>query len=133
MKYLPKKYLGTVILRNKHEVYKSEIPKLYIIREIGPRQVYESSVSHDNVLALYEAFKGKVVTVDDVLVEIEKGLVRRLSLRYYGYKRRYEIQDILIVLCALGLANMEKEGRRYVYQIYTTSPSAYNLAQEQRI
>ena len=123
---MPRDYLGTVKLRNEYRVYKSDVPKLYIIRGISPRQAYENNVYHDNVLALYKALKGKPVTVNDVLDAIEEGSVTGLSLRTYGYKRRYEVQDILVVLCALGLADVEKERRGFVYTIHVGSPPAYN-------
>ena len=70
---MPRDYLGTVKLRNEYRVYKSDVPKLYIIRGISPRQTYENNVYHDNVLALYKAFKGKAVTVNGVLDAIEEG------------------------------------------------------------
>lgn len=109
-------YLGCIDLRNRREIYQSG--DLYIIEADNGKQVFITFVSGSNVRALYEALKGRCITVDGVVAEAERGAIQGLRLNSYGYKVRYEVQDISLVLGALGLATIEKQGRGYSYWIH---------------
>lgn len=105
LRHQERKSLSRIKLHREHEVVWAG--HQYVIRHHSAREIHESSVSSQNVRALYEAFKGRVVGVDDVLSEVEQASIPALRLKwnpYEGHKRKYEIQDILLVLCALGLA-----------------------------
>ncbi|MGI9862669.1 hypothetical protein SDD30_14920 [Moorella naiadis] len=111
--------LGSVTLRNNYEVYEAaNIPSTFILRQYSKSQVFEELVSGKNVEMMYKLLKGRIVTIDEVMMEIEQNPVPGLSFySYQEWKRRYEIQDILIVLCVLGLASVEKQGRGFIYWV----------------
>lgn len=41
-----------------------------------------------------------------------------------GYKRRFEVQDCLVILVAMGQASLTKQSREYVYEIKPDLSSA---------
>lgn len=68
--------------------------------------------------ALYDALRGRMVTISDVVAAAERGSIRGLRLSCYrAWRKQYEIENILIVLCVLGLATAEKQGRGFVFWI----------------
>ncbi len=110
-------FIGTLNLRNLRQVYQSRTEAdHYIVRQISKNQVYEARVSKHNVETLADHLQWKRVAVDDVDDMVEDGDIDGLNLRFpYGYKRGYELQEILVVMCVLGLARMEKEGNGFRY------------------
>ncbi|ADI00874.1 hypothetical protein [Syntrophothermus lipocalidus] len=111
-------FLGRLTLRNEYEVFASATnPSQYIVRQRSKSQVFEDRVLKENVRVLHQYLKGKMVTVNGVLDEIDRGAIPGLKLYCYGYKRRFEVQNILIVLCSLGLATVEKQGRGFIYRV----------------
>lgn len=114
-------FIGEVRLRNGRKVYFDERRRCFIVK-MEPRrrgEAYETEVLPENVEILKKAFRSQEVSVGQVLDAVARGEVRGLSLRTndYGYKRQYELQDILIVLAALGDAQVSKQGREYIYDI----------------
>ncbi len=115
-----------VTLRNEHEVLKPvDLPGIYIVKHYSKRQAFEDVVDETNVQRLYEAVRGRAVTVDGVLNEVESGVIKGLHLTSYtSWKKRYEIENILIVLCALGLATAEKQGRGFAFWVHQKEVAA---------
>ena len=111
-------FIGEVKLRNLHEIFKQK--NQFIIRtrrRKEPSQVYESSYDEKVVMKLKRKYSGKSVSVDDVLADIDDQKFS-INLRYeYGYKRRFEVQDLLVILCGSGFATITKEGRKYIYEV----------------
>ncbi|GFN22163.1 hypothetical protein [Thermanaeromonas sp. C210] len=118
--------LGLVTLRNEHEVLKPvDLPGIYIVKHYSKRQSFEDVVQASNVQKLYEAVRGRVITIDGVLDEVERGAIKGLRLTSYtSWKKRYEIENILIVLCALGLATAEKQGRGFAFWVHQKEAAA---------
>ncbi|MGB9866686.1 MAG: hypothetical protein ACPLPR_02075 [Bacillota bacterium] len=122
------KRLGSFTLRNEYEVYVSaEAPDIYIVRQHSKSQVFEHHVLKGNVRLLQRGLGGRAVTVDNVLDKIQQGDIPGLRLYCYGYKKRFEVQNILVVLCVLGLATAEKQGRGFVYWIRPSCESISDL------
>jgi len=111
--------LGTVTLRNKREVYDcAEGSDWYVIVEHSSARPYPHRVLRKNVSAMHEALKGRTVTVNDVLDDFERGRIPGLRLNSYReWKRGFEVQNVLIVLCVLGLASLDKKGRAFIYTV----------------
>ncbi|MGB9662269.1 MAG: hypothetical protein ACPL5F_09695 [Moorellaceae bacterium] len=118
--------LGLVSLRNEHEVLKPvDLPGIYIVKHYSKRQAFEDVVDAANVQRLYEAICGRMVTIDGVLEEVERGTIKGLRLvSYTPWRKRYEIENILIVLCALGLATAEKQGRGFAFWVHQKEAAA---------
>ncbi len=112
-------HIGRVTLRNEYVVYKAtNLPDTYIVKKYSKHQVFESYVPASNVKTLYNALRGRLISINDVCDEFSKGLLQGLKLQSFrDWKQRYEIQDILVVMCALGLATAEKQGKGFVYWI----------------
>lgn len=122
------RFIGEVRLRNPRRVYFNERSRFYVVEEDSRGRIFQSRVLPDNVDVLHRALGGQVVSVDDVMSRIEKGYIHglRLVTNADGYKRRYEVQDILIVLAALGQATVTRMGTQFHYEI--SLPSDDTLA-----
>jgi len=123
------KRLGNLTLRNEYEVYLSaDAPDLYVVRQRNKSQLFEHLVMKDNVRILHRSLGGRMVTVDNVLDDIEQGVISGLRLSCYGYKKWFEVQNILVVLCVLGLATVEKQGHGFVYWLRPSSGAVSDLS-----
>jgi|GEM_PF-4907828 len=113
-------YIGKLKLRNERRIYKSASDRRqFIVRQIRDNDVtHERKVPKHNVTTLAHHLSKKKVAVTDVDEMVDEGKIPHLNLDYqYGYQRRFELQDILAVLCVLGLAHTEKQGNGFRYYI----------------
>jgi len=114
-------------------------PELRLVKEIRirkPRQIFEGdtyfevvmksgyaiyrrSYNKASVMMFYNSVRGEILTVKKVEKLIDAGHLN-IPLKYkYGYKRRYEILDLLTIIHALGLADMQMWKREAVFALKT--------------
>lgn len=113
--------IGEVELRNTYRVYRDG--RRYIVEADNGRQQFVYHVPRRTVDRFYAMINGQTVTVNDLLAREQLLRHRGLELESYsgGYKLRYELQNLLVILVALGHATLEKHGREFVY---TCRPAA---------
>jgi hypothetical protein len=112
------KHIGKVKLLTTYKIYQHN--NKYIIRSTSrndPSNVYEKSYNHSVIMKLKKKYSGQSISVNDIIDDIEN---QRFSIKLqnkYGHKQRYEIQNILVILCGLKLASRKKKGRQYIYEV----------------
>ena len=112
-----RRYVGTVTLRNEHEVY--ETVDNYIIESpMGKGGNISKRVFNKNPINTFHEFlKKSEYTVEEVATKIKNSPYHNLLRYQYGHKQNFEIQDILICIVAIGKGSYRKEGRKYYYKI----------------
>ena len=111
------------------EIFQIKLKRNHIIYDGGNEYIIESEMGSNGKQRVQRSYSKSLVkifesllggndwTVDEAMAEIENSALVRY-LEYYGYKRRYEIQDILMCIAASGRSVVRKEGRGYLYQVY---------------
>ena len=111
-------FIDSVTLRNTYRVYKSG--NNYVVRQTTEKhkiQTFEYLVRAENVRRVGRLFEGTELTIRELAnyLEAHSG---EFTLDYtYGYKLYYVAEHILLVLCALGRAEVEREGRGFIFRL----------------
>ena len=117
--------IGIVKLRQEHTVYK--VGKNFVIRythRIGEMlETYETVMKINKVERFLNIFRdifgNKKFTIEEAKKMIEKTHRYEKYLdTYRGKKRKYEVENILICIVAVGSGEVEKHGRGWVFKIY---------------
>lgn len=110
------KLIGQIDLRNPHRIYQQG-DSYAVVGESPNGQRYERRVSGEATRYLADRLRSRWVTAGQA-AEVLEPVAARFALAYtYGHQLTYSAQDVLLVLVALGLASVEKEGRSFVYHI----------------
>ncbi|MEW6047829.1 MAG: hypothetical protein AB1609_15345 [Bacillota bacterium] len=111
--------VGCVKLRNSYEIY--EDGARFLVRSWSGGQRYEWVLHASNVFNLAKILRGRAVTVREALEELEHRGFEGVHFCYRGgYKQQFEVQAHLLVMVALGMAELEKMGRAFVYRVSTS-------------
>lgn len=104
-------------MRNQHSIYKCG--NSYICVSIDKRGV-EHSIEIDKKIVgdVRKLLSGREWDLDTASDKLEPFAFENRWKFYYGYKLRFYIQDILLILVARGDAEFYKEGKKYTYIIY---------------
>jgi hypothetical protein len=112
-----KRFIGTVTLRNDHNVY--ETTTNYIIEspigESGQINSREYPKNKINIIRNY--LRGSELSVDGAAKRMEKSPYDKLLQFQYGPRRNGEIQDILVCLVAIGKGTLSIDNVNYFYKI----------------
>lgn len=83
----------------------------------GKGAIHGNRIPAPAVEYLQAALEGRLVGVEEAASALEL-VAKQLNLSYtYGYKLNFYAQQVLLVLVALGKANVSKEGRGYQYRV----------------
>ena len=109
-------FLQEITLRNKHIVYRDKDNfRVAQIKESGEEHAH--SILSENIERLMQLCHGKTMTVQQANALFGANC-SDLDLPYtYGYKLRYYVQDMLLILVATGKATMSKKGKAYIYHV----------------
>lgn len=110
--------IGEVRLRNSYFVYASANDYTVVaLDRHGDR--HEQTFEFESVDFVADLLDGEEVTVDQALNTIEP-LVDERVIQFpftYGYKLRFYLQSILIILVATGRAELRRDRRAFIYRI----------------
>lgn len=103
-------------MRNPHRVFADG--RDFIVESEDRRgALYWTRVPGSIVAAVRSVVAGGEVAAADA-AEMVEPYAREIGLPYtYGYKLRYYVQDVLIILVARGDATLRKDGRGYMYTV----------------
>ncbi len=110
-----RQYIGKVTLIGTRFIYKYD--DVYEIEYTKNENTMIRKIENSFIQHVYKISKGKVLDVKKA-IQLLNTSPKEISLPYeYGHKQQYYIQDILIVLVAIGCAIISKEGQKYIYTI----------------
>jgi hypothetical protein len=77
---------------------------------------HERAYERCDLRRLRNYLRGRTITVANLLEEIRIGFLQ-MPLREEGPRASYEVRDMLVILCALGLASVDTTSREHLYSI----------------
>ncbi len=108
--------LDRIHLRNPYEVYQRG-DSYRVVGYSSSGQDHRHRVTGEAVRYLGDRLRRRSVTASQA-AELLRPMAARFGLSYtYGDQVRYSAQNVLLVLVALGRANVDKDGRSYVYYL----------------
>ena len=111
------RHISTIKLRNEHDIYVG-VDTYIIESQMGKSDVKSKKPIKKEIVEIFrDLFKGKRMSIKEAVGIIESYEYNKY-LNTYGWKKRFEVQDILLCIIAEGWGNVEKEGRKYIYEIY---------------
>lgn len=110
--------LRSMVIRRRRDVLEDRDGTL-VVRRWGPRpgEVFEERYRREDAMALYRAVRGMTVSTKLLDRMVEEGRLKVPLRHRYGYKRYFELLDMLTILHALGLADMRVEGGEAVFSV----------------
>ncbi|OHB79962.1 MAG: hypothetical protein A2Z25_08340 [Planctomycetes bacterium RBG_16_55_9] len=105
-----------ITLRNKHYIYRDgDNFRAVSVKKQGVE--YVNIIPSENIQILNQLCQDKTVTKDKATIFFGANC-DNLDLPYtYGHKLKYYVQDMLLILVAIGKATINKKGRGYLYHV----------------
>lgn len=108
--------IDEITLHNKHSVYRDG-NNFRVVTQKKEGVEYTKILPSENVKRLLQLCQGKTITKDQATILFNSNC-DNLDLPYsYGHKLKYYVQDMLLVLVAMGKATVNKKGRAYLYHV----------------
>ena len=113
--------VGEIMLKNLYSIYVSG-SQFVVVQKDKHGDLHEQNIPKKTVDTVANLLDGEQVSVAGAFEILEpmvdEGIIQ-LPFRY-GYKLKFYIQNVLLVLVATGRAKHRKEGRGFLYQISVT-------------
>jgi hypothetical protein len=111
------RHISKIKLRNEYDIYVDE--DTYIVESpIGKSDEKSHRIIKKEIVEIFrDLFKGERISIKEA-IEIIKSHKYNKYLNTYGWKKSFEVEKILLCIIAAGGGNIEKEGRKYIYEIY---------------
>ena len=108
--------IDTVRIRNERNVYADG--SSFVVAHIDSKgNEHHSRIPSAAVDKIYDLCTGQTITMEEAGARIEP-FARKMGLPYhYGWRLNFYTLEILVVLVAIGKADLWKEGRGFKFQV----------------